>query len=387
VATGGVALLLTAGFVRFSFEGLGEAIVRGGLGNLEVAPAAAGSGPAEEQAALPTFAAWEPVRVRLEAEPHVSAAMGVIRTTGLVTRGERSMAALVLAVEPERERRMRFDVHLRGGANLPDAAPDAGQDACLLGQGLARALDAKPGDSVTLLAMTEDESLNALDLSVRGIVTTGLQDLDARFVKVHRATASRLLSTSRVSALIVGLDDDAQSAEVESSLRGALRESDPALGVRDWKTRAPFYAQVRSLYLGIFGFVGGIVFVLVCLSASNMLLMTVLERTRELGTLRALGTSAGQLAGLVLLEALWLGLLGGALGGIAGAGLAAVINAAGVRMPPPPGAANPLELQLLLRPADFGAVILLMISVLTLAAVVPCWRVGRMRIVEALGHV
>jgi ABC-type lipoprotein release transport system permease subunit len=56
-------------------------------------------------------------------------------------------------------------------------------------------------------------------------------------------------------------------------------------------------------------------------------------------------------------------------------------------MPPPPGAANPLDLQLLLRPADFAAVILLMVAVLTLAAVVPCWRVGRMRIVEALGHV
>ena len=115
--------------------------------------------------------------------------------------------------------------------------------------------------------------------------------------------------------------------------------------------------------------------------------MAVLERMREIGTLRALGTSIGQMVALILLEALWLGLLGGVLGGIMGAGIAALINASGMQMPPPPGAANPLDLHLLLRAGDFGLVVLLMIVLLELAAVVPCWRAGRIRIVDALGHV
>ena len=61
--------------------------------------------------------------------------------------------------------------------------------------------------------MTEDGTLNALDLSVEGIITTGLQELDARFVKIHRDTAARLVATNRVSALIVGLDDEARTAK------------------------------------------------------------------------------------------------------------------------------------------------------------------------------
>src|SRR4029077_11265290 len=88
----------------------------------------------------------------------------------------------------------------------------------------------------------------------------------------------------------------------------------PPLVTVDWRARAPFYDQVRNLYLGIFWFLGTVILVLVVLSASNTLLMSVLERTRELGTLRAIGTGRGQVAIIVLCEALWLALLGGVAG-------------------------------------------------------------------------
>ena len=58
--------------------------------------------------------------------------------------------------------------------------------------------------------------------------------------------------------------------------------------------------------------------VLVVLSASNTLLMAVLERTRELGTLRAIGTGRAQVAVIVVAEALWLALLGGLIGSLLG---------------------------------------------------------------------
>lgn len=388
VAAGSAALLLTAGFVRFSFDGLREAIVHGGLGHLEVAPVATmGGGSAEERATLPGFRDWESVRAVIEEEPHVAAAMGVTHLTGLLSRDERSVAAMVLAVEPERERRMGFVVHIRAGANLPDDAPAPGEEGALIGQGLAKTLYAGLGDVVTLMAVTGDGTLNALDLSVTGTFTTGLQDLDARLVKIHRATAARLAGSDNVSTLIVALDDHARTDVAREALVGRLAGWNPPLAVLDWKARAPFYGQVLALYSGIFAFLGTIVFVLVCLSTSNTLLMTVLERMRELGTLRALGTSVGQVAALILLEALWLGLIGGALGGALGACAGILINAAGIQMPPPPGAANPLDLRLLFRPSDFALVALLMSVMLVLSAVPPSWRAGRIRIAEALAHV
>ena len=62
------------------------------------------------------------------------------------------------------------------------------------------------------------------------------------------------------------------------------------VAIRNWRELAVFYGQVKLLYIGIFGFVGAVLVVIVILSAAIVMTMAVTERTREIGTLRALGT-------------------------------------------------------------------------------------------------
>lgn len=387
IAAGAVALVLTAGFIRFSFDGLREALIRGGLGHLEVTSADLAAQSSLERSMQPAVADWEPLRQEIERLPHVLAAGGAIQMTGIVSRDQRSAAFMSVAVEPARERGMNMEVKLRAGANLKDEAPPEGEDTALLGLGLGRTLQADVGDTVTVLAMTGDGTLNAVDLKVSGLVTTGLQELDARILKVHLATAQRLLGTSNVTSVVVGLDDTAQTDAVKAAVERLLSARRPPLGVVDWNARAPFYGQVRALYAGIFWFLGIIVFVLVCLSNSNTLLMSVMERVREIGTLRAIGTSPAQVASIVVLEALWLGLLGGLIGDACAYVLVRVVNALDIQMPPPPGAASAIDLKLAVVPGDFLVVIVLMLAVLGVAAIFPAWRSVRLRIVDALGHV
>jgi putative ABC transport system permease protein len=386
VAAGTIVILLTTGFMRFSFEGLREAIIHGGLGHIEVAPRSdlEESGSSAER---PGMRGWQEVRSEIEATPHVLAAGALVQFTGMLSREERSAAVLAVAVEPGRERRMRFEVRLREGANLPEAPPSEGEDVVLLGTVLARNLGAGTGDLLTLLAITADGTLNALDLRVAGLITTGLQDVDSRIVKMHLASAQRLLGTPNVSSLIVGLDDTARTAEVQADLERRLRGREPSLAVVDWRTRAPFYGQVESLYRGIFWFLGSVIFVLVCLSTSNTLLMSVMERVREIGTLLAIGTSRAQVAAIVLLEALWLGVLGALAGDLLGIALVAGINGLGIQMPPPPGATGGIELRLATQPGDFAAGIALMLVILGIAAAVPVNISVRLRIADALRHV
>jgi putative ABC transport system permease protein len=90
---------------------------------------------------------------------------------------------------------------------------------------------------------------------------------------------------------------------------------------------------------------------------------------------------------MVVLEALWLAVGGALAGNVAAAALVAAINAAGIEMPPPPGAAAGFPLQLAVRPGDFAAVVGVMVVVLALASVYPALRTIRLRIVDALGHV
>ncbi len=172
--------------------------------------------------------------------------------------------------------------------------------------------------------------------------------------------------------------------------RGALQRTLAARGdlaLVDWRARAPFFDQVRNLYLGIFWFLGSIVFVLVVLAASNTLVMTVMERVREIGTLRAIGTSGVQVAGMLLAEALWLGLFGSAAGGVLGVALIRGINALELKMPPPPGAVSPIDLRLVVVPEALVGAAGLMLVVLSLAALAPIARSLRLRIAEALAHV
>ena len=386
VAAGTIVTLLTTGFMRFSFEGLREAIIHGGLGHIEVAPRGAleESGSSAEH---PGMQGWQELRSEVEATPHVLAAGALVQFTGMLSKGERSAAVLAVAVEPGRERRMRFEVRLRDGVDLPEAPPSEGEDAVLLGTVLARNLGAGTGDVLTLLGITVDGTLNALDLRVAGLMTTGVQDVDSRIVKMHLASAQRLLGTPNVSSLIVGLDDTARTAEVKAELERRLRGREPSLAVVDWRTRAPFYGQVESLYRGIFWFLGSVIFVLVCLSTSNTLLMSVMERVREIGTLLAIGTSRAQVAAIILLEALWLGVLGALVGDLLGIALVVGINALGIQMPPPPGATGGIELRLATQPGDFAAGVALMLAILGIAAAVPMSISVRLRIADALRHV
>ena len=166
IAAGAVAIVLTAGFIRFSFDGLREALIHGGLGHLEIMPASTVVAGGPDRSAPPALADWSRVRAAAEAGPHVLAAGAAVYLTGMASRDDRSAAFVGVALEPDRERRMNLEVKLRGGVNLSDAPPPAGDDQVLLGVGLARSLNAGPGDVVTITAMTTDGTLNALDVRV-----------------------------------------------------------------------------------------------------------------------------------------------------------------------------------------------------------------------------
>ena len=390
VSVGTVGLILTAGFVRDSFDGLRDAVIQGGLGHLEVAPAsdtAGAASPADRSGSPPALRGWRTLRTTIEGRPHVRAAGAVIQFTGVATNGEHSAAFVGLAVEPDRERRMGMETKLKGGTGLPEKETAAGDERVLLGVGLARALAVVPGDIIAVMAATPDGSLNAVDMTVDGLFTTGFQELDSRILKTQVVTGQRLLGTELVNSLIVGLADTSATRQEEVELQRAFAGNVQPLSVLDWETRAPFYSQVRALYSGIFAFLGTIVTVLVVLSISNTMLMSVLERVREFGVLLAIGTTRAQLARLLIFEALWLALFGVIAGSALGLALVNVINVLKIDMPPPPGAVDPIQLTLAAVPTDVMAICAFMTVILAGAAVAPILRVSRLRIVDALGHV
>lgn len=389
IAAGSVAILLTTGFVLFSFRGLEHALIHGGLAHLEIVRADALTEGAFrlDRPVSQGLDEWEAVRAEAAALPGVAAVAPNLHFMGVAQAADRSASFAGVGVEPGAESRMGFGTKMRGGEPLPDEAPEEGADRVLLTVGLADSLGVAVGDWVTLLGLSPEGMLNALDVEVAGLYTTGIQDLDTRLLKVHLTTAQRLLQTARVSDLLVLLEEDAAMTATGRTLETRFADREPPLALVTWRERAPYFDQVRNLYLGIFYFLGSVIFVLVVLSTSNTLMMTVMERVREIGTLRAVGTSRSQIAGIFLAEALWLGLFGGLLGDLVGFLATLGINALKLKMPAPPGAVDPIDLQLAIVPEAFVGVVLLMMVVLAVSAVVPITKATRLQVVEALAHV
>ena len=169
---------------------------------------------------------------------------------------------------------------------------------------------------------------------MRGIISVGVPDIDKRLVLADVAAVQKLLLTDKVSTLSVYLketgDTDATAARLAAEL--------PQLERRTWLDLAVFYKSVRALYDRIFGMLGVIMLVIVLFAMSNTLSMAVAERTREIGTLRAIGTQPGEIVRNFVLEGVAIG-GAGALTGMAIAGAVTVLLLfAGIQMPPPRGA-------------------------------------------------
>ena len=124
--------------------------------------------------------------------------------------------------------------------------------------------------------------------------------------------------------------------------------------MKTWIESAPFYVAVRRLYAAIFLFTGLVLATVVILAAANTMTMSVFERTREIGTLLAIGMERRQVRNLFLAEGLLMGLGGSIAGAVGSLLIRAAINAGRITLPPPPGATNGGVLHVELIPVAFA---------------------------------
>jgi putative ABC transport system permease protein len=333
----------------------------------------------------------EALAARIRRDPAVAEVLPRIQFMGLLSSGARSVAFLGTAVDPVLEPKyMACTEALKGGAQASGGAgsrwlsADPAAREVILGVGLARALGASVGSSLTLMSTTREGALNAVDVDVAGLQDLGLRELNERFLTVSLSTANQLLDSgparSRLSVVLKRTRDTvAEQAQLQALL--------PETSVLPWFELASFYRQVKLLYFAIFGFMGLVLFLIVLLATANTLLMSVMERVREFGVLRAMGLQPRQLVGLLQWEGAFLGLMGSALGLAATLLLRAGLNALHLQMPAPPGTSHGYELDIHFVPAVYALVTLGLQATIQVSALFPGLKAARLRIVEALRHV
>jgi putative ABC transport system permease protein len=381
IVFGAIGIILFGGYKAITFRNLRESTIRNRLGHLQIF--AAGYARAEAQKPLQyALSNAEEIRRTVEKDPRVKTTAAQISLMGLVSNGEKSETFMATAVEPLKDRMMSAQ-KLTAGVDLPLDE----NDAVIVGKGLATSMNVKPGDYLTLMTTTGSGSLNAMDVRVAGIFMSGVKEYDDRAIKMPIAGAQQLLQTTKIEKLLVFLNETSDTDAMRSDLTRTFAQQGWKLEMKEWSELATFYHQVVALYNGIFGFLGILVFCIVIFSVANTITMSILERTREIGTLMAMGTTRGRIWRSFLAEGVLIGIIGGVLGIAGGALMAQLINHGHVMLPPPPGYTVGYRLQILLHPPVLMTAFVISFITATLSSIVPAWRASRLKIVDALGHI
>ena len=391
IAFGFAAVNLLGGFTDYVFKGLEESYVYAyGNGHLSVFK----KGFLTDGALDPTRYLLEQQDVRTIREICTQDARIVVATpqlniSGLVSNGTVSTIMMADGRIPADLRKIRS----RGQGIVGRLKMFSGQEldaSSGYGVGTTRGLAEKMGltleSSVIVMAATVDGYMNALDAQVVQLLDAPMEILDDLLMTVPLDLAQELYDTSSVDRLNVLLTDSALTEKVKSDLAERFAAAGLNVQIRSWDQLRPSYLRIRNMFNVIFLFVFVIVLTIVALSVINTISMAVLERTREIGTLRALGLKRSGVSIMFAAEGVMLSLLGSAAGSVLTfLGWASIEIFQPMWTPPNIPKLVPLEIHLV--PWLMGSSVLALVVLAAVAAMAPARRAAKGGIVDALGHI
>lgn len=379
IASGVAALILASGFNDWNFWTYRELAIRSQFGHVRIHVAGyLESGVADPFAYLLPDESVE--RQKIASTPHVTILAPRLSLTGLVSRGESTLSFIADGVDPSAESELSRALLIVDGENLAPEDPTG----IIVGKGLAENLGVRVGEVVVLLANTSAGGLNATEVRVRGTFSTVTKAYDDAALRMPISTAQKLLRVSGSHAWVLLLDDTRYTETTVESLQKGLGGT--SFEIVPWWQLADFYNKSAALMSRQVGIIKIIIAVLIILSITNTLLMSVMERTGEIGTSMALGNTRLQVLRQFLTEGILLGALGGVAGAVIGSTLGVIISAIGFPVPPPPGMAREFPGGIRITLALVTDAFILAVAATLVASIYPAWRASRLAIVDALRH-
>jgi putative ABC transport system permease protein len=296
-------------------------------------------------------------------------------------------------------------LQLCGALDVPDCSPEtprneSGGDA--LPQDIAALTDPTEAPRGTqaqsrhprieILATNARGAPNVAGVNVLSAEYQGIKELDDVYVGMHLSQAQRLVYGSappQVTAIALQLKQTGQIDRSRERLAELLRTTlkDEPLAIIDYEELNPYYGQALAMFAAMFGFIAVLIGAIVLFTVTNTMSMAVVERTAEIGTLRAIGLRRSHVRAMFVTEGVVLGCFGAVLGILAALLAAWIINHVGLTWLPP-GRVEPIPLAVRVA-GEYGMLLgsaLVLVVVAAVSAILPAARAARMNIVEALRH-
>lgn len=387
IAVGFTAISLFRGYADRTYWGLRMMAICGeGLGHLTVFK----KGWHENGKIKPNeymFSQHETQRIieLVEKNNDILLATPQLSISGLVSNGRTSAIFLANGVIPRDEKTIKGSWTVFNPIN-GHALDDNNPYGVEMAEGLANLLELKPGSDAIVMAPTLDGQMNALDIAIAGVYDTGTEATNDKYIRVPFDFAQSLYDTEKADRIVILLDDWEKTELTRKKLLTQLAEAGLPSEIKTWDELSLFYSRVKGMFDMIFMFLFIIVLTIVVMSVVNTMGMAVIERTREIGTLRALGLKRRGIGLLFAIEGGMIGLLGCIVGIILNIFAWTVI----LYIRPtyiPPGNSSPVPLEISLVPEAMAVFAVFLVILSLLAAILPARRAAGQNMVEALGHV
>ncbi len=304
---------------------------------------------------------------------------------GLASSEVRSYGIGIYGVEPDFEPRVS---NIPGLVSQGRYLGDPHAQEIVVGAVLARNLRATVGDELTLLGSGLDGSFAAAVLNIVGIFESGIPDIDRNIAEMPLGAFQDVFYMEGAGHQVVVFGESLREVPDLRERVRSLLPADDALVVHDWDALQPGLKQAIQADISSAFFMYGVLVILVAFSVLNTQLMSVLERTHEFGVSMALGLTPGRLGRLIMLETAMMGLLGLALGAVAGALVTTWFTVNGLSIPGMDEMAAQFNLPARVYPRVslltmfIGPAVVFLFTLL--AAVYPALRLHRLRIVDAM---
>jgi putative ABC transport system permease protein len=389
IAVGLVGLSFLDGYMTYAMNGLKENVIHDGTGHIQAALSAAYFDEGDGDPMPYMLPDAKELERELRSLPEVEDVVPTLSFVAVISaRGKTS----TVQVDALPTNQAKADLDRRRIDSGHDLEP-GDQGRILVGRGLAKKLGLASGDSVSLFAISKGGGINTLSYEVRGTTSTIIAAVDNVSVAMDLRDASELLGTDTVPQLTVFLKSTADTDRVMARLRSAAGRASADTGLRaaagltfrSWEELSAYYRQASGTFDMVFAVTRVIVLIVALFSISGTLSLAILERLREIGTLRTFGTRRAQVTSLFLAEGLALGIAGIAVGAALGLGGIAIFNAAGgLTMPAQPGMSSAFKVLFTPRLATLLASALWIFAASAIGSLVPGAVSSRRVIAELL---
>jgi ABC-type lipoprotein release transport system permease subunit len=256
-----------------------------------------------------------------------------VHSSALAYGGDTTTPVDVVGIDIARESRTSQLVNkVRKGSLISEHSNADGYYSALVGVGVANTLGLNPGDELVLITDGADGSIANDIYLVSGVVGTKTSWETNRVFLPLLAAQEFLSMADRVHEYVILLEDTYDSTRIANTLQASITL--PDITVSPWQiVEKSFYNSMRIDQKAMYVMLGVIIF-MVCIGVLNTVLMSVLERTREFGVLRSIGTNPWRIMLLIFLETTTLAILSCAIGFVFAVPLISWFAFIGIQMPP-----------------------------------------------------